>query len=140
VRQERSDQHIVAGQSTNRDGGISNACNDADESRGRHGRGELRVAPSASAISARSPARDSPYVSYIDDLKVAHAASLMVDVTLVNGQTFFAGVQELDEAFGTVTLYAPKALSASAAQRIALSAIVSAAVMQIEWHPPNEIG
>ena len=76
----------------------------------------------------------------VDDLKFANAASLTVDVTLSNGKTFFAGVEHVDEGFGTVTLYAPRTFRDSASQRIALSEIASILVTPIEWHPPNEIG
>ena len=84
--------------------------------------------------------RETLCTGYVDALRFAHAASLTVDVTLFNGRTFFAGVQAIDEDYGTVTLYAPMAFKDSASQRIAISEIVSVAVTEIEWHPPNEIG
>jgi hypothetical protein len=92
------------------------------------------VAGYCSAV--RSP-RETHHTSYLDDLKFAHAASLTVDVTLFNGRTFFAGVQAIDEGFGTVTLYEPRTFRDSVSQLIAFSEIVSVAVTAIEWHAPQ---
>jgi hypothetical protein len=79
-------------------------------------------------------------MGHVEDLMFANVASLTVDITLVDGRTFYAGVQAIDEVFGTVTLYAPRTFSESGSQRIALSEIVSVSVTPIEWHPPNELG
>jgi hypothetical protein len=70
--------------------------------------------------------------SPVDDLKRAQAVGHAVEVELVDGETLFTSVHELDEAAGVVTFHAPQSFSDVATTRdVPLGQIVSVTVTDV---------
>ena len=75
----------------------------------------------------------------IDRLRRAQRDQLAVRVILVNGKKFHAGVHELDEDGGIVSLYyQPEAFGDPNTRTFGLSAIRSVEVTDFSWKPPPE--
>jgi hypothetical protein len=75
----------------------------------------------------------------IDRLGRAQREQLAVKVTLVNGRQFHAGVHDLNEDEGAVSLYyQPQTFGDRNTETFELAAIRSVEVTDFEWRPPPE--
>ena len=71
--------------------------------------------------------------SPLDDLKSAKAAGHAVEVSLLDGETLFTSVHEVNEAEGFVSFHAPQSFSEVATTRtVPLAEIVSVTVTDVE--------
>jgi hypothetical protein len=73
---------------------------------------------------------------WANDLQYAQQIGVAVDVGLFNGQLFQAGVADVNEEEGLVSLYRPQAMGETTTRvRIRLDEITSLAVTDIRWGP-----
>jgi hypothetical protein len=71
-----------------------------------------------------------------DDLRFAQQAGVAVDVHLFNGQHFQAGVADVNEEEGLVSLYRPQTFGDTTTRmRFNLDDITSLTVTDIQWGP-----
>ena len=71
--------------------------------------------------------------SPVDDLTRAQALGHAVEVTLLDGETLFTSVHEIDEVAGVVSFHAPQSFSEVATTReVPLAEIVSVTITEVE--------
>jgi hypothetical protein len=67
-----------------------------------------------------------------DDLKYAKTVQRAGEVSLVNGETLFTGVHEVNEEEGFVTFYAPQTFGDATTRKVPLDLIASLTVTDVE--------
>ncbi len=71
---------------------------------------------------------------WITDLRYAQTTQRAVEVTLLTGEKFLAGVRAVSEEDGFVTLHRPQTMQdETTTQRVALDLIGALTVTDIEW-------
>jgi hypothetical protein len=74
--------------------------------------------------------------AWSDDLQFAQQTGVAVDVHLFNGQHFQAGVADVNEEEGLVSLFRPQTMGDTTTRtRVRLEDITSLTVTDIQWGP-----